>query len=354
MRIRLTPRFKNFRARLQGWLLHDAEKHGGLRKVGRKLRAAQTRLRARLPRNLSRIDLRKIEWKKITEHSNAIRWVLILVGVYLGAQLASQIIGLFIRPTYMPLPKRVATAPPSPRISEDYEAILKRNMFNVEGEIPNPFDQGLLDCLSQAKPSTQRLTLLGTIVMNEDRFSVALLQEEGNATKIAVRKDDLFLDRYVALKVDRKKLCFQVRSTQELEYIEIPEENLGLLGGPSISSPGSSGGISVLSETEREISRQTFDAKLANLNEILQTAKAVPHTDPVTGKRGFLIQSIDAGSIFAELGFQRGDFMSRVNEIELDNPGKALEAFQKLRSSNRVGIAITRNGQNMTLNYSVR
>lgn len=358
MRIRLTSRFKNLRTRLQGWVkgfTEDAYKeHGAWPKVARKFRVAGTRLRRRFQRNLRQIDLGKIELKTITEHSSAIRWVLILVGVYLGAEVASQIIGLFIRPTYMPLPKRVVTAPPFTRISEDYEAVLKRNMFNVEGEIPNPFDQGLLDCLSQAKLSTQRLTLLGTIVMNEDRFSVALLQEEGNVTKIAVRKDDFFFDRYVALKVDRKKLCFQVRSTQELEYIEIPEENLGLLGGTSLSSSGSSGGISVLSETEREISRQTLDAKLANLNEVLQTAKAVPHTDPVTGKRGFLIQSIDVGSIFAELGFQRGDFMSRVNEIELDNPGKGLEAFQKLRSANRVAIEITRNGQNMTLNYSVR
>ena len=65
-------------------------------------------------------------------------------------------------------------------------------MFNVEGTIPEPFDHGQMDCFAQARQTTQPMQLLGTIVMNDDKYSVALIQDEGGKDKIAVKKDDVF------------------------------------------------------------------------------------------------------------------------------------------------------------------
>jgi hypothetical protein len=36
------------------------------------------------------------------------------------------------------------------------------------------------------------MQLLGTIVMSEETYSVALVQEEGNPQKTAVKKDEIF------------------------------------------------------------------------------------------------------------------------------------------------------------------
>jgi general secretion pathway protein C len=330
------------------------------RNSGKRLRvsAGISKLTQFLRRGLSKNvkGIPKFDPKKMAEYPALFRWGILIFLVYLLSGLAANTIGLFIRPIHSPVPQakqKQQTARTRP--SEDYDAILRRNMFNVEGKIPDPFDQGLLDCLSQARPSTQRLLLHGTIVTNDDSHSVALVQEEGNPAKIAVKKDDLFFDKFTALKVDRKKLCFQVQTTQELEFIEIPEENVGFGLSTALEGRAKTDGINPISENKFEVSRNYLDKNLMNLNEILQTAKAVPYIEPSTNRfRGFLVQSIDPGSPFASLGVRQGDVLIGVNDIVLDNPGKGLEAFQKLKNSSRVMLRVMRGGQESELSYEVK
>jgi general secretion pathway protein C len=315
-----------------------------------KLSQAAGRLRKRIPK---RFDPKGFDVKTLAEHSGSIRWVLAIIALFLAAELASRIAGLFIRPTYPTVGKRNAPNAQPNYPADDYDAILRRNMFNVEGKIPPPFDQGLLDCMSQARPSTQRMQLQGTIVMNDEKLSVALVQEDGNALKIAVKKDDTFFDKFVAMKVERKKLCFQVKSTQEFEFIEIPDDSAGIGVSPSLSGGGD--GITPVSENSFAIKKNFLNEKLGNLNEILQTARAVPNIEAGTGKfKGFLIQSIESNSPFAQLGLRQGDVLTDVNDINLDNPGKGLEAFQKLKDSPKVTLVILRGGQKTTLSYEVQ
>jgi general secretion pathway protein C len=227
-------------------------------------------------------------------------------------------------------------------------------MFNVEGKIPDPFDQGMLDCFSQARPSTQRIQLLGTIVMNDENFSVALLQEDGNPTKIGVKKDDVFFDgKFQALKIERKRFCFQVRSSQDFEYIDIPDNDLA---GPSLTTNlSASEGITPVSENQFLVDQNFLEKNLLNLNEILQTARAVPYLEPGTGKfKGFLVQSIENTSPFAKLGVKQGDILTGVNDVVFDNAGKSLEAFQKFRNSPKISLEIIRGGQKTTKVYDVK
>jgi type II secretion system protein C len=317
-------------------------------------------IRKRFARDTGRrfeFDLKKVDAKQIAQHSKWIRWGLVVLALFLAAEITDRIIGLFVRPTYAPPASRgkfTSTSPSRPT-GVEYEAILRRNMFNVEGKIPQPFDQGQLDCMSQAKPSTQRLQLMGTIVMNDERLSVALLQDESNPVKLAVRKDELFSDnKYVAKKVDRKKFCFQVKSSGEFEFIEIPEEGGGLAtgGGPGLVGTD---GITPVNEKQFMVKKTFLDTNLMNLQSILQTARAVPYTEPGTGKfMGFLVQSVDAGSLFAQLGIRQGDILTNVNDIVLDNAGKGLEAFQRLRNSPEVVMSIIRGGEKTSLTYSVK
>ncbi len=157
------------------------------------------------------------------------------------------------------------------------------------------------------------------------------------------------------MKVERKKLCFQVKATQDFEYIEIPEDAATVgLSGPSLEGKVSEG-ITAVSETEFVVKQGFLEKNLLNLNEILQTARAVPYIDPSSGKfRGFLVQTIDSGSPFAQLGVKQGDILTGVNDIVLDNAGKGLEAFQRLRSSPNIALEVLRGGQKTTLSFSVK
>ncbi len=307
--------------------------------------------------------VKNIQWdpkqwndEEVDEYASWMRIGLVVLAVFLLAEVASRLSGLFVRPTYTNLPaKKVTTTSPF-KPTEDYDTILSRNMFNVEGKIPEPFDQGLLDCFSQAKMTTQRISLLGTIVMGDESLSVALLQEEGGGPKVGVKKGELFFDgKYEAMKVERKRLCFQVKATQDLEVVEIPEEGGGFgatLGG---GFGGGGEGITPVSESEFSVKRDYLDKQLLNLNDVLQTAKAVPYVDNSTGKfKGFLIQSIEDTSPFKTLGMRQGDVLSAVNAIQLDNPGKGLEAFQALRGTPEITLKVIRGGQEMTISYKVK
>jgi general secretion pathway protein C len=291
-----------------------------------------------------------------------LRWTpfgLTVLGLFLLASIVAGIIGLFLRSTPLPLPNRpgsVTTAQDTGPAT-DFDSILKRNMFNVEGKIPDPFDQGMLDCMSQARKSSARIKLLGTIVMTDDQYSVALLEEEGGNEKYGVRKDETFGGgQYQAMKVDRKRLCFQVKSSQEFEYVEIPDDAPALGGGGTqmgLASPMD--GVTAKSETEYEIKASVLEKSLANLSQILQTARAVPYIEKETGKfRGFLVQSIEPDSPFAALGVKQGDVLTGVNDILLDNPGKGLEAFQRLRNATEVKLDVIRNGSKKTMSYQLK
>lgn len=332
--------------------LKGARNKGG--SLGQRLRGLRF-FRKRSSDDGRRIEfnLQKLDLKSITERSNWIRWGLVVLAVFLLAEITARFIGLFVRPTFTALPRKPISNSARNSVGEDYDSITRRNMFNVEGKIPEAFDQGLLDCLSQAKLSQQRLILLGTIVMNDEGHSVALVQDEGSGLKLAVKKDEMFSDnRYQALKVDRKKLCFQVKSTQELEFIEIPEDPSLLNAGPALSGGE---GIVPVNDKTFAVKKNFLDEKLLNLNEILQTARAVPYVEPGTGKfMGFLVQSVDSNSPFSQLGIRQGDVLTGVNDIVLDNAGKGLEAFQKLRNSPKVVLDIIRGGEKTQLSYDVK
>ncbi len=343
--------------RLKKWL-EGARQRGG--KLLKKPTLGKLRGSLKgLPKKLQNIelDLRKVELKNVSQNVGWIRLGLIVLAVFLLSEVTARVIGLFIRPVYPNLPQKTAgMASPNNQATEDYDSILRRNIFNVEGKIPDPFDQGLLDCFSQARPSTQRMSLQGTIVMGDEKFSVALVTEEGSSQKIGVKKGETFFGKYEAMKVERKKLCFQVKATQDMEFIEIPDDSAGLgVSSPSFSGGVPSEGIQPVSDTEYAVKKDFLDKQLLNLNEILQTARAVPYIDQGTGKfRGFLIQSIDSNSPFSQLGIRQGDILTGVNDIVLDNAGKGLEAFQRLRSAPSVDLRVIRGGQETSLNYKVK
>ncbi len=344
----------NFMKRLIDWL-RGAGQRSQQSMQTQKLREVTANFRKKIPGKLKDFDFdfRKVDLKNVSQYSTGIQWGLVILALFLLASLTSSLIGLWLKPSYAPLAARpsVQRNTNQPPV-EDYDAILRRNMFNVEGKIPDPFDQGQLDCMSQAKLSATRISLLGTIVMNDERHSVALLQDEGSI-RLAVKKDDVFGDgKFQALKVERKKLCFQVKATQDYEFIEIPEENLGTATPSMVSATD---GITPVSEGQFTIKNDFLQKNLLNLSEVLQTARAVPYVDPSTGKfRGFLVQTIDQGSLFSQLGIRQGDVLTGVNDIVLDNAGKGLEAFQRLRASQKISLKFIRGGSEQTLNYDVK
>lgn len=301
-----------------------------------------------------KFDPEKIRLETISEHQQKFSLGLVLLGVLLASALAGRITSLLIKPTYTPIPAKPMLVQREPTPAEDLSIIEQRNIFDNENVIPEPFDQGMLDCWSQARPSTQRLNLLGTIVMNDENLSVALIEAQGTALKQAVKKDELFSEnRFQVMKIDRKRVCYQIKSSQEFEYVQIPEEGGFMANGLSTGGMGAREGISTTGQNQYQINQSFLDSQLNDLSNVLQTAKAIPAFEG--GKmKGFLIQTLDEGSVFASLGLGAGDVLKEVNGIVLETPGKGLEAFTALKGSKKIELTVTRGGQDQVLSYEVK
>lgn len=298
--------------------------------------------------------LPKFDLEKVTEQQSKIKLGLLLLGVFLASGLASRFASVLVKPTYTPIPPKPVAMRPKQRLEQDLSSIEQRNIFDNENFIPEPFESAMLDCWSQARPSTTQISLLGTIVMGDENLSVALIQNPSSNQKVAVKKDELFFDnRYQAMSIDRKRLCFQNKSTQDFEFIEIPQER-GVISN-SLAQAGSAPreGISLRGENQYQIKQSFLDSQLGDLQNVLQTAKAIPAIEG--GKmKGFLIQSIDEDSVFASLGLGAGDVLKEVNGIVLDNAGKGLEAFSALKGSRKIELRVTRGGQDQVISYEVK
>ncbi|MER3445752.1 MAG: hypothetical protein C4291_02445 [Candidatus Dadabacteria bacterium] len=107
-------------------------------------------------------------------------------------------------------------------------------------------------------------------------------------------------------------------------------------------------GIREVSEGVYEIDQKMLNDALNDPNQLLTQARAIPQED---GLRFFAIRP---NSIFFKIGIRNGDVVHRINNVELDNIENAFAVFQELREQSRFSIDITRGGQDLTYQYTVR
>ncbi len=102
----------------------------------------------------------------------------------------------------------------------------------------------------------------------------------------------------------------------------------------------------------RELKPMVRDA-LADANCLATEARLVPSFKD--GKsQGFKLFAIRPGSLYELLGFKNGDVVSAVNELQLNSPDKALEAYSKLRTATELRFAIERFGEARTISWKFK
>ena len=101
------------------------------------------------------------------------------------------------------------------------------------------------------------------------------------------------------------------------------------------------------------VDRALMDKLLSNTAQLAASARMVPSIK--NGKpNGFKVYAIRPLSIYARLGFENGDTLQTINDLDLTSPDKALEAYTKLRAATTLTVGIERRGQTITREYSIR
>ncbi|HHH12043.1 MAG TPA: general secretion pathway protein GspC [Sorangium sp.] len=111
--------------------------------------------------------------------------------------------------------------------------------------------------------------------------------------------------------------------------------------------------IHKMSDTEFNIERSVVDEILDKQAELMRYTRLRPvkSGDKTTGLK---LSRIRNGTLLHTLGLHNGDEIQTINGFELTNPQKALEAYGRLRTADRLTLTLVRKGKPITIDFNIQ
>jgi general secretion pathway protein C len=111
-------------------------------------------------------------------------------------------------------------------------------------------------------------------------------------------------------------------------------------------------GIEKITDTKFNIQRGLVDKVLANQGSLMKTARVIPHEEDgrVVGVK---VYGIRRNSLLGRLGVRNGDMLRTINGFSMTSPDTALEAYSRLRSADKLTLAVKRQNKEMTIEYNI-
>lgn len=111
-------------------------------------------------------------------------------------------------------------------------------------------------------------------------------------------------------------------------------------------------GIEKISDTKFSIQRSLVDKVLANQGSLMKSARVIPH-DEDGRVVGVKLYGIRRTSLLGRLGVRNGDMLRTINGFDMTSPDTALEAYSRLRSADKLTLAVKRQNKELTIEYNV-
>jgi general secretion pathway protein C len=169
-----------------------------------------------------------------------------------------------------------------------------------------------------------------------------------------MRIDDEIPNKIRVLKIESKKVVFVNKALNRREYVELPDD--ARMQNPAFipkSSVSAGPGVEKVASTQYNVSRSEVDKALADINNILTQARAVPNFGNGVAA-GYKLFQIVPGSIYDKLGLQNGDVISGLNGSPINDPAKAFEMLSELKTSNHLELQVKKDGKQQTYTYDIR
>ena len=111
-------------------------------------------------------------------------------------------------------------------------------------------------------------------------------------------------------------------------------------------------GIEKITDTKFNIQRSLVDKALANQGSLMKTARVIPHEQDgrVVGVK---LYGIRRTSLLGRLGVRNGDMLRTINGFAMASPDTALGAYSRLRSADKLTLAVKRQNQELTIEYNI-
>jgi type II secretion system protein C len=295
---------------------------------------------------------------------------LLIALAYLAAIIANGIfLGVFLNPQKIGqiVPREVTgvednTTPVNH--TELRNVILARNLFNLEGKLPEESEvsasgsnSGVFDPNAPCEKTTLPLALVGTIYMGTSNSSV-ILRETGYSEADIYKVSDKIVGFPNAsiYTIERKSIILNNDGRKEcIELSPDPNRKKSMGGAALMAETGKAeqaivGGSVTLESSwvEKELGE--------GFSKVLQAARLVPNISPTDGKmNGFKIFAISPGSIMTRVGLQNEDVITKVNDISMTQPDQGFAIYQAMQDEREITIHVLRNGKiPVTLNVKIK
>jgi general secretion pathway protein C len=279
--------------------------------------------------------------------------------------------------TAKPLRKPVGpTAAAFPR-KRDPAIILRRNIFDsARGDLtaeplPEVSEDGQpLEAWDPSKPApncTGKLRLVGSVVspgFPEWSFAAIAGTDDG---KTMLYREGSAVDGSRVLAVQSSSVVVS-GSSGACQLLMFDEEENAVARAPTqpkkpspaardarnagLSAEELDDGIEKVTDTRFNIQRSLVDKALANQGSLMKTARVIPHEEDgrVVGVK---LYGIRRNSLLGRLGVRNGDMLRTINGFAMASPDTALEAYSRLRSADKLTLAIKRQNKEMTIEYNI-
>lgn len=272
----------------------------------------------------------------------------------------------------------------------DFTALNERNMFGAKREKVSLLEvySGLGESgnWEDAVPTTLGARLVATAVFPFPQYSLASIEIGGNIGSYSINEcaakstqlDPLFIEilgpsvaeslapcnRFmnvaVIKRIEERRVVFYNERDSRYEYLAMDESFTPIAPSRQIFAPPQAETSENLGGTLRktgpnsyEIEAKDFDATMGNLAQIASQARIVPAFED--GKSiGFKLFNIAPNSVYAKIGLQDGDIITRINGYELNSPDKALEAYQMRSTAKQLNIDYRRGGSSISSEISIQ
>ncbi len=310
-------------------------------------------------------------------------WIAILplvaVAALLNAQAVSQLIGIGL----MPDEKQLAAVPAPPRgvpsggssmKTPSAEPILARNPFDhVTGPLkPPPVSDSVASGSSSSIDTTDPWTapqcdgvkVLVIAASGDPEWSFAAMSGTGEPKTVLRRRGGEIAGKKVHfIGWDRVwfdssgSLCqaqvFKQADVPAPAAAAPPPASSAPTSGAKTLDPAYAKGIQKVSATEFNVDRGVVDKILENQADLMRQARVVPEQENgrVVGIRLF---GVKQDTLLGVLGMENGDRLQTINGFDMASPEKALEAYARLRTADKLTVQVNRRGQNMNLDYNIK
>ena len=309
------------------------------------------------------LDFAKLRKLISSKHSKF--WIKIIFTIllaYVLATIASAIGANFFLKTQKSSKRRRNTAVSTANLNKTMNyrdmrrVVLKRNIFNSTGEVPDRDETPNLATNSkQCNPPTLNIKLVGTIYMG-DKSSIVTVREANYSHADTYRVNDMLIghNNVQIVAIERKRMVVDNNGSRECYEIEQPKTTTASNYSPTKAtekkkpSTKRNGNTVVLSSewVEKELG--------PGFSKVIQSARLVPNTTDGDRVNGFKIFAIRPGTLFNKIGLRNGDIIQKVNDVSLEQVEQGFALYQTFQEDQEIVFNIVRKDNPQTISVMIK